>query len=80
MFTYVFAYYLIKNNQKEIFEDNQKDLEAATEQLSGYLENDIGDEDIKNIKQKVVNIKNYCESRMKVLLSHVKEGYEMISC
>ena len=76
MFTYVFAYYLIKNNQKEIFEDNQKDLEAATEQLSGYLENDIGDEDIKNIKQKVVNIKNYCESRMRVLLSHVKEGYE----
>lgn len=76
MFTYVFAFYLNKNNQKEIFEENQKDLEAATEQLSGYLENDIGDEDIKDIKQKVLNKKNYCESRMKVLLSHVKEGYE----
>ena len=76
MFTYIFAYYLNKNNQKEIFEDNQKDLEAATEQLSGYLENDIGDEDIKDIKQKVVNKKNYCENRMRVLLSHVKEGYE----
>ena len=34
MYTYVFAYYLRKNNQSAIFEDNQKDLESATEQLS----------------------------------------------
>ena len=35
MYTYVFAYYLKKNNQSIIFEDNQKDLEMATEELSG---------------------------------------------
>ena len=34
MYSYVFAYYLRKNNQSAIFEDNQKDLESATEQLS----------------------------------------------
>merc|ERR1712096_391357 len=37
MYTYVFAYYLRKNNQSAIFEDNQKDLESATEHLSEYL-------------------------------------------
>ena len=36
MYTYVFAYYLRKNNQSAIFEDNQKDLESATEQLSEW--------------------------------------------
>lgn len=38
MCTYVFAYYLRKNNQSLIFEANQKDLESATEKLSEYLE------------------------------------------
>jgi ariadne-1 len=32
--TYAFAYYLARNNQSEIFEDNQKDLEMAVENLS----------------------------------------------
>ena len=32
--TYAFAYYLARNNQTEIFEDNQKDLEMAVENLS----------------------------------------------
>ena len=41
MYTYVFNYYLKKNNQSVIFKDNQKDLETATETLSGYLERDI---------------------------------------
>ena len=35
MFTYVFAYYLSKSNECDIFEANQKDLELATEVLSG---------------------------------------------
>ena len=71
MYTYVFAYYLRKNNQSAIFEvsdgddvvhhdvnlsflqDNQKDLETATEQLSEYLERDISAENLVDIKQKV---------------------------
>lgn len=53
MYTYVFAYYLKKNNQSLIFEDNQKDLESATEKLSEYLERDITSENLVDIKQKV---------------------------
>lgn len=53
MFTYVFAYYLRKNNQSLIFEANQKDLESATETLSEYLERDITSENLADIKQKV---------------------------
>lgn len=53
MYTYVFAYYLRKNNQSVIFEANQKDLENATECLSQYLERDITSENLADIKQKV---------------------------
>lgn len=53
MCTYVFAYYLRKNNQSMIFEDNQKDLETATEKLSEYLERDITSENLADIKQQV---------------------------
>ena len=53
MYTYAFAYYLKKNNQSAIFEDNQRDLETATEQLSEYLERDIDGKSLVDIKQKV---------------------------
>lgn len=43
MYTYVFAFYLRRNNQSLIFEENQKDLAFATEQLSEYLERDSVD-------------------------------------
>jgi len=76
MYTYVFAYYLRKNNQSAIFEDNQKDLETATEHLSEYLERDISAENLVDIKQKVQDKYRYCDSRRKVLLAHVHEGYE----
>ncbi|XP_067665164.1 E3 ubiquitin-protein ligase arih1-like [Haliotis asinina] len=76
MYTYVFAFYLRKNNQSIIFEDNQRDLETATEQLSEYLERDISSDVLHDIKQKVQDKYRYCESRRKVLLDHVHEGYE----
>jgi ariadne-1 len=76
MYTYVFAWYLKKNNQSEIFEENQKDLESATETLSEYLERDITSENLEYIKQKVQDKYRYCDSRRKVLLEHVHEGYE----
>ncbi|XP_037080478.1 E3 ubiquitin-protein ligase ariadne-1-like isoform X2 [Pollicipes pollicipes] len=76
MYTYVFAYYLRKNNQSVIFEDNQKDLERCTEMLSEYLERDITQENLVDIKQKVQDKYRYCDSRRKVLLEHVHEGYE----
>ncbi|XKL68058.1 hypothetical protein PGB90_003549 [Kerria lacca] len=76
MYTYVFAFYLKKNNQSVIFEDNQSDLESATETLSEYLERDITSENLADIKQKVQDKYRYCDSRRKVLLEHVHEGYE----
>ena len=76
MYTYVFAFYLKKNNQSIIFEDNQKDLEIATEQLSEYLERDITSDMLQDIKQKVQDKYRYCESRRNVLLDHVREGYD----
>lgn len=76
MYTYVFAYYLAKNNQSIIFEDNQRDLENATETLSEYLERDITSDNIKDIKQKVQDKYRYCDGRRRILLEHVQEGYE----
>ena len=35
------------------FQDNQRDLENATEKLSEYLERDISAENVVDIKQKV---------------------------
>lgn len=76
MYTYVFAYYLIKNNQSIIFEDNQRDLESATEKLSEYLERDITSDNIADIKQRVQDKYRYCDMRRTKLLQHVQEGYE----
>ncbi|KFO99521.1 E3 ubiquitin-protein ligase ARIH1, partial [Calypte anna] len=76
MYTYVFAFYLKKNNQSIIFENNQADLENATEVLSGYLERDISQDSLQDIKQKVQDKYRYCESRRRVLLQHVHEGYK----
>ena len=50
MYTYAFAFYLRKSNHTLIFEDNQSDLEMATELLSEYLERDITKDSIANIK------------------------------
>lgn len=78
-------------------------MEKATEVLSGYLERDISQDSLQDIKQKVqdkyryVDVPlscaarlgrncvphvvilcccRYCESRRRVLLQHVHEGYE----
>ena len=55
MYTYPFAFYLPSSNAKSIFEDNQSDLEHATEELSGLLEQEMNLEkdDILTLKQKV---------------------------
>lgn len=75
MHTYVFAFYLAKNNEAEIFESNQRDLEMATETLSGYLEGgEIASMDPKQLKQQVQDKAQYCEQRYVTLLKHVTEG------
>lgn len=88
-----------------VHQNNQADLENATEVLSGYLERDISQDSLQDIKQKVQDkyrsvkeessslpaafmfvcswtltnllcLSRYCESRRRVLLQHVHEGYE----
>jgi ariadne-1 len=78
MYAYAFAYYLPSNNQKHIFEDNQADLELATEELSGLLEREIELEkdDIVELKQKVQDKYRYVDKRRVIMLQHCKEGLE----
>ena len=45
-----FTIHIIEPN---LFQENQKDLETATETLSEYLERDISAENLVDIKQKV---------------------------
>ena len=61
-----------------IFEQNQADLEHATEELSGYLERDFSQTNgsLTEMKQKVQDKYRYCSTRRKVLLDHVTEGYD----
>ncbi|KRY35967.1 protein ariadne-1 [Trichinella spiralis] len=74
--TYAFAFYLEKNNQSIIFEDNQNDLELATEQLSEFLEQDLASTNFSSLKQLVQDKYRYCENRRKALLNHCQEGNE----
>lgn len=74
--TYVFAYFTRKCNQLFIFEDNQRDLEIATEELSSYLEHEMTGDSFMRTKQALQEKAAYCEQRQKVLLGHVCEGYE----
>ncbi|XP_017043645.1 E3 ubiquitin-protein ligase ariadne-1 [Drosophila ficusphila] len=76
MYSYVFAFYLGNNNQKIIFEDNQRDMEMATEKISECLEREITVKNLYEVKQKVLDLSHYCQKRRNVLLCHVREGYE----
>ena len=49
----VFAIELYLYLSYSFYQDNQKDLESATETLSEYLERDITSENLADIKQKV---------------------------
>lgn len=53
--TYAMAYYLEKCNETELFEDNQRDLEKAVEDLSELLEIPIDPETILVLRQKVTD-------------------------
>ncbi|KAG9286773.1 hypothetical protein G9A89_012323 [Geosiphon pyriformis] len=72
--TYAFAFYLARNNQTEIFEDNQRDLEMAVEQLSELLEKPIEAEKITELKQQVLDKTVYVGSRREVLLEDTAKG------
>ncbi|CAK1367279.1 E3 ubiquitin-protein ligase dbl4 [Cercospora beticola] len=74
--TYAFAYYLKRNNQTEIFEDNQKDLEMAVENLSEMFEKPT--EQLSELKVDMMDKTSYCNQRRIVLLDdtakNLKDG------
>lgn len=74
--TYVFAYYSEESNQLLLFEDNQRDLELATESLSWFLEQEITNKSLVQLKQRLQEKYSYCDQRRSILLDHINEGYE----
>ncbi|KAI0041302.1 hypothetical protein FA95DRAFT_1501686 [Auriscalpium vulgare] len=74
--TYAMAYYLEKSNQKELFEDNQRDLEKAVEDLSELLESPIEAETIPTLRQKVTDKTVYVQKRNEIMLEDTAQGYE----
>ncbi|KAI9798803.1 MAG: hypothetical protein M1825_004976 [Sarcosagium campestre] len=65
--TYAFAFYLQRNNQTEIFEENQKDLEMSVEALSEMFEG--GTDKLAKGKVDMMDKTSYCNKRRVILLS-----------
>ncbi|KAK7448776.1 hypothetical protein VKT23_013507 [Stygiomarasmius scandens] len=73
--TYAMAYYLAPGNEKELFEDNQRDLEKAVEDLSELLESPIEPEDITGLRQKVTDKTVYVQKRNDIVLDDTAKGF-----
>ncbi|KAJ7910942.1 hypothetical protein B0H13DRAFT_2328848 [Mycena leptocephala] len=73
--TYAMAYYLSKGNQKDLFEDNQRDLEKAVEDLSELLESPIEPENIPTLRQKVTDKTVYVQKRNQIVLEDTADGF-----
>lgn len=59
----MFAYYIKKennNHQMDIFEDNQKELESTTEQLSEYLERDMIEKSV-DLNEIILKVRDKCQ-------------------
>ncbi|KAI9309327.1 hypothetical protein BJ944DRAFT_173160 [Cunninghamella echinulata] len=72
--TYAFAFYLARTNETAIFEDNQRDLEMATEQLSELLEKPLEKEKIAQLRQAVLDKTVYVKHRREILLEDTAKG------
>ncbi|GAA5881914.1 hypothetical protein JCM16303_003462 [Sporobolomyces ruberrimus] len=74
--TYAMTFYLEKNNQTEMFEDNQNDLEQAVESLSELLERPLEEDKIAELRQQTTDKTVYVTKRCKVLLEDTIRGYD----
>jgi len=73
--TYAMGYYLEKSNQKELFEDNQRDLEKAVEALSELLERPIEPETVTSLRQQITDKTVYVLKRNEVMLEDTAQGF-----
>ncbi|EIN11480.1 hypothetical protein PUNSTDRAFT_83105 [Punctularia strigosozonata HHB-11173 SS5] len=74
--TYAMAYYLSPGNAKELFEDNQSDLEQAVEELSGLLEAPFEAADVAALRQKVTDKTVYVQKRNEIMLEDTAVGFQ----
>lgn len=72
--TYAFAFYLARNNLTEIFEDNQKDLELAVENLSEMFEKPIHELSDPKLKVEIMDKTSYCNKRRVIVLEDTAEN------
>ncbi|KFY41404.1 hypothetical protein V494_03024 [Pseudogymnoascus sp. VKM F-4513 (FW-928)] len=72
--TYAFAFYLARNNLTEMFEDNQKDLEMAVENLSEMFEKPVGELANANLRVDIMDKTSYCNKRRVILLADTAEN------
>ncbi|KAA8913627.1 hypothetical protein FN846DRAFT_928980 [Sphaerosporella brunnea] len=70
--TYAFAFYLERNNNTFIFEDNQRDLEMAVETLSELFEKPP--EQLRESKKEMMDRTAYVSSRRRILLEDTAQG------
>ncbi|KAK0429294.1 hypothetical protein QR680_011298 [Steinernema hermaphroditum] len=76
-YSYPFAYYVERNNEVTIFEDNQADLEMAVEQLTAYLETEgLESKDLNELRRNIMDKTAYVEQRNRALLKQWQEGEE----
>ncbi|KAK6909443.1 hypothetical protein I203_103461 [Kwoniella mangroviensis CBS 8507] len=74
--SYCMAFYLKRNNMTELFEDNQRDLERAVENLGYLLEQNISDTDsIAKLRQDITNQAAYVQKRHDILMDDTLRGY-----
>jgi len=64
-----------ENNQKDLFEDNQRDLERAVEELSELLEMPIEPENIASLRQKMTDKTVYVQKRNEIMLEDTAQGF-----
>ncbi|KAK0749818.1 hypothetical protein B0T18DRAFT_437232 [Schizothecium vesticola] len=74
MWTYAFAFYLARNNLTEIFEDNQKDLEMAVENLSAMFERPVTELADSKLKVELMDKTSYCNKRRIILLEDTAQN------
>lgn len=77
MHSFIFNYFTTTDdNQIYIFEDNQKGLQTATENLSELMELGVTAENVHIKKEKILSNIEYCRARRRALIDHVIEGVE----
>ncbi|KAJ2161345.1 hypothetical protein GGF46_001523 [Coemansia sp. RSA 552] len=76
--SYVLGYYMVSGNQKTIFENNQSDLEMATEQLNELVENPISEDgpSIEEFKRMVIDKSTYVKTRWETILADIVAGLQ----